>query len=149
MRPERRTFTILMAEDDDDDRLLTEEALKEAGLESKLDFVKDGAELMDYLTHQGAYSEIGSASRPSIILLDLNMPKKDGREALKEIKGLPSLRRIPVIVFSTSQDRKDIDLAYDLGANSFVCKPNNFDTLVKTLKTLGDYWFELTALPHY
>ena len=149
MRPERRAFTILMAEDDDDDRLLTEEAIKEAGLNSKIDFVKDGEELLDYLSQRGPYKPPNAAPRPSIILLDLNMPKKDGREVLRELKTHPTFKRIPIIVLTTSQDQEDIDLAYDLGANSFLSKPNNFETLVKTLRILGNYWLDTVELPHY
>src|SRR5262245_10189964 len=123
MKSERRVFTILMAEDDEDDRLLTDEAFKLAGLNGKLDFVKYGNELIAYLT-QSAKTPPNSTPRPSIILLDLNMPRKDGREVLRELKAHPTWKRIPIIVLTTSSDQEDIDLAYELGANSFVCKPS-------------------------
>lgn len=147
MRTERRSITILMAEDDEDDRLLTEEAFREANLNCGIDFVNDGEELLNYLAQRGLYAEPHPSPRPSLILLDLNMPKKDGREALKEIKNNPLLRRIPVVVLTTSQDQADIDLAYDLGANAFISKPLSFDALVRIIRSLGDYWLDLVELP--
>jgi len=102
---------------------------------------------MEYLQHSGKYAEPGSSPRPGIILLDLNMPKKDGREALKEIKSSPDLWSIPVIVLTTSKAEEDIYRTYDLGVNSFITKPVSFDALVEVMKALGRYWFEIVELP--
>jgi CheY-like chemotaxis protein len=136
-----------MAEDDDDDCLLAREALAESRLMSELRIVRDGEELMDYLYHRGQYAQKHSSPRPGLILLDLNMPKKDGREALKEIKADPHLKQIPVVVLTTSKAEEDIFNTYNLGANSFIIKPPTFTALVEMMKTLGQYWFEVTELP--
>jgi CheY-like chemotaxis protein len=141
------TVTILMADDDDDDCMLTQEALAESRLANELHIVKDGEELMDYLYYRGRYTEPSSAPRPGLILLDLNMPKKDGREALREIKSDPELKIIPVIVLTTSRADEDIYRTYDLGANSFIIKPVTFASLVEVMKTIGKYWFEIVELP--
>ncbi|MCA9836467.1 MAG: response regulator [Trueperaceae bacterium] len=143
----RNPITILMADDDPDDRMLTGEALEESLLANDLHFVEDGEELMDYLYCRGKYSDPASAPRPGVILLDLNMPKKDGREALKEIKGDPNLRRIPIVVMTTSKVEQDILRSYDLGANSYITKPVTFDGLVDVIRNLGRYWFEIVELP--
>lgn len=140
-------ITILMAEDDADDRLLAAEALTENYLVYDLRFVEDGEELMAYLRRQGNYSLPAVAPRPMLILLDLNMPRKDGREALAEIKTDPQLKQIPIVVFTTSADQKDIYQSYDLGANSFITKPASFDDLVNVLRWLERYWFGLVKLP--
>ena len=140
-------ITILMAEDDPDDRMLTREALLESRLANELRFVEDGEELMEYLRHTGRYADPVGAPRPGIILLDLNMPRKDGREALAEIKADLDLRRIPVIVLTTSKLDEDILRSYDLGANSYITKPVTFDSLVSVVRTLGQYWFEIVELP--
>lgn len=142
-----KPVTILMADDDEDDRLMTRDALRESRLTNDLRFVEDGEELVDYLKHQGKYTNEADAPRPGIILLDLNMPKKDGREALKEIKADPDLRDIPVVVFTTSQAEEDIYRSYQLGVNSFITKPVTFENLIKVMKTLGKYWFEVVELP--
>ena len=142
-----KPITILVAEDDEDDRLLMQDALEENRLANNLYFVEDGEELMDYLNHRGKYSESQSAPRPSLILLDLNMPRKDGREALKEIKGDPVLRKIPIVVLTTSKAEEDILRTYDLGVSSFIAKPVGFASMVQILKTLGTYWFEIVELP--
>ena len=142
-----RSITILMADDDEDDRLLTEEAFIESHLANDLHFVKDGEELMQYLLRQGEYTDPKTSPRPGIILLDLNMPKKDGREALEEIKTNPDLCRIPVIILTTSKAEEDIIRSYDLGANSFIAKPVTFRRLVEVLKTVGNYWFQIVQLP--
>jgi len=142
-----RTPIILMAEDDSDDRLLAREAIEESGLQAELRFVENGADLMDYLHQRVKFSVPGSAPRPSVILLDLNMPRKDGPEALKEIKADATLRTIPVVVFTTSRADTDIEKAYLLGANSFISKPTAFEALVKVMRTLGQYWFEVAVLP--
>ena len=141
-----KPITILMADDDDDDRRLTREALLEGRLANDLRFVENGEELMDYLRHQGKY--IGKeAPRPGLILLDLNMPRKDGRTVLKEIKSDPELRQIPVVVLTTSQADEDIYKSYDLGVNSYIIKPVTFEALVDILQTLEKYWFEIVELP--
>jgi CheY-like chemotaxis protein len=144
----RGSITILLADDDEDDRLLTADALKRSRLINDIRFVVDGEDLMHYLRGQGAYAAGGTpAPRPGLILLDLNMPKKDGREALAEIKGDPDLRRIPVVALTTSKAEEDIVRTYDLGVNSFVSKPVTFDGLAAVMQTLADYWFELVQLP--
>lgn len=139
--------TILLADDDSDDRLLAQDALKECGVETDLRFVENGVELMDYLQRKNKYSQAASAPKPSLIILDLNMPRKDGREALKEIKADPALKKIPVVILTTSTADMDIAKAYDLGANSFISKPVAFDSLVSVMKTIGDYWFRVVVLP--
>lgn len=138
---------ILMADDDPEDRMLAQEALEEARLANEMRFVEDGEQLMDYLHHRGAYANAEDAPRPGLILLDLNMPKKDGREALKEIKSEPTLRQIPVVVLTTSKAEEDLYRSYHLGANSFVIKPVTFEGLVDLMKALGLYWFEIVRLP--
>jgi two-component system, response regulator len=138
-------FTILMADDDPDDRLLVKEAFEENHLLNPLETVADGEELLDYLNKRGKFAEI--AVRPSLILLDLNMPRKSGTEALKEIKSNPDLRTIPIIVLTTSKAEEDILKSYDLGVNSFIVKPVTFDALVEIVKQLGNYWFEIVKLP--
>ena len=141
------SITILVAEDDEDDRLLMQDALEENRLANDLHFVEDGEQLMDYLLRRGDYSNPKTSPRPSLILLDLNMPKKDGREALKEIKAEPSLRQIPIVVLTTSKAEEDILRTYDLGVSSFIAKPVVFESMVQIMKTLGNYWFEIVELP--
>lgn len=147
MKHVNKLVSILLADDDPDDRMLTRDAFEESRLRNTLEMVEDGEELMDYLHDRGKYSGKAAKPRPGLILLDLNMPRKDGREALKEIKNCPELRRIPVIVLTTSKAEEDILRTYDLGVNSFVIKPVTFDALVDVLKTIGKYWFELVELP--
>ena len=147
MTPSRKVCTILMADDDADDRLLTKEALEENRLANDLYFVEDGRELLDYLRREGEYTDPDSAPRPGLILLDLNMPRMSGKEALAEIKADPNLRGIPVVVLTTSRHDEDIIRTYDLGVNSFVTKPVSFDGLVEAVKLLDQYWFELVELP--
>ena len=142
-----RCITILMADDDADDCLLMREALEENRLANDLRFVEDGEELMEYLLHKGRYASAEKAPRPGLILLDLNMPRKDGREALKEIKSNPELRSITVVVLTTSKAEEDIYRSYNLGVNSFIAKPVTFDSLVLIVRDLGRYWFELVELP--
>jgi CheY-like chemotaxis protein len=142
-----RPISILMADDDPDDCYLTKEALEENRLANAMYFVGDGEELMDYLHRRGKYTDPAIAPRPGLILLDLNMPRKDGREALQEIKADPDLRRIPVVVLTTSKAEEDILRTYDLGANSFVIKPVTFEALVELMRTLARYWFEIVELP--
>ena len=135
---------ILMADDDADDRMLAKEALEESRVLNELHFVEDGEELIEFLKQRGKYAD---APRPGLILLDLNMPRKDGREALKEIKADSELRRIPVVVMTTSKAEEDIFRSYDLGASSFITKPVTFDRLVELMRTLGQYWVEFVELP--
>jgi CheY-like chemotaxis protein len=141
-------ITILMADDDEEDRQMTREALTAAHLSNQIKFVRDGQELMDYLRGDAGYSQQCDAPvRPGIILLDLNMPKKDGREALAEIKADEELRQIPVIVLTTSRDEEDVVRSYELGVNSFITKPVTFASLVEVMGTWGRYWFEIVELP--
>lgn len=143
----KRSIVILMADDDAEDRAMTKEALEESQLANPIYFVEDGEALMDYLHRRGRFAAPGAAPTPGLILLDLNMPKKDGREALADIKADPRLRHIPVVVLTTSRAEEDIFRSYDLGASSFITKPVSFDGLVQVARTLGRYWFELVALP--
>jgi CheY-like chemotaxis protein len=142
----RKPALVLVAEDDPDDCLLVREAWLENRLVAKLQFVSDGEELTDYLRQSGRYARPATAPRPDLILLDLNMPRKDGREALKEIKSDPALRRIPVVVLTTSQSEEDISRSYDLGVNSFIVKPAAFDKIVELVRELNSYWFETVEL---
>ena len=147
MMNNKKPITVLLAEDDADDRLTVREAFVEARLLNDMRYVVDGQDLMDYLLHEGKYTAPGAAPRPGIILLDFNMPKKDGREALREIKAHPDLRRIPVVVLTTSKAEEDVFRSYDLGASSFITKPVTFSSMVETIKVLGEYWFEIVELP--
>lgn len=142
-----RPIVILMAEDDPDDRLLVREAFEESRLLNELRFVEDGEELLNYLRRQKSYEDPESSPKPGLILLDLNMPRKDGREALREIKADPELRRIPVVVMTTSRAEEDIFRSYDMGASSYISKPVTFDRLVELMKSLGNYWIEFVELP--
>lgn len=142
-----KSIMILMAEDDADDRLLVKDALAESRVLNELRFVGDGEELLQYLRREGRYSDPASSPRPGLILLDLNMPRKDGREALQELKADPNLRRIPVVVMTTSKAEEDIFRSYDTGASSYITKPVTFDRLVELMKTLGYYWIEFVELP--
>lgn len=140
-------ITILMADDDPEDRMMTQEAFEESRLANDLRFVENGVELMDYLHRRGKFSDPASSPRPGLILLDLNMPKKDGREALQEIKSDPKLKNIRVVVMTTSKAEEDILRTYDLGAASYVTKPVTFSALVDVIQTLGKYWLEIVELP--
>ena len=142
-----RNIVILMAEDDPDDRMLAKEAFEEARIRNDLRFVTDGEELIAYLRREGKFADPASSPRPGLILLDLNMPRKDGREALQEIKGDPKLRRIPIVVLTTSRSEIDLLKSYDLGANSYIVKPVTFDRLVEIIGDLGRYWIEIVELP--
>ena len=142
-----KPITILMADDDGDDRRLTREALLEGKVANDLRFVENGEELLEYLRHQGKYAPPAEAPRPGLILLDLNMPRKDGRTVLKEIKSDPELRQIPVVVLTTSKADEDVFKSYDLGVNSYIVKPVTFEALVDILQTLEKYWFEIVELP--
>ena len=147
MENQKKSITILLAEDDPDDRFIVSEAFEESRLANVLNIVEDGEELMDYLNRRGKYSEMKGWSIPGLILLDLNMPRKDGREALKEIKADSRFKRIPIIVLTTSKAEEDIIRTYDLGVNSFITKPVSFESLVDIMKTLRKYWFEIVELP--
>jgi len=147
MRERRRHITILCAEDDPEDRMLIEDAMEDSRLVNDLHFVEDGEQLMDYLYHRGKYTELSNVPLPGLILLDLNMPKKDGREALEEIKADPDLRRIPIVVLTTSKAEEDILRTYDLGVSGFVVKPVTLETLVSIMKTVSKYWFEIVEPP--
>ena len=136
-----------MADDDADDRQMTKDAFAESRLANDLRFVEDGEELLDYLQRRGEYSNPDSSPRPGLILLDLNMPRKDGREALREIKADPALKKIRIVVLTTSKAEEDIYRSYDLSAASYITKPVTFAGLVEIIKTLGKYWLEIVALP--
>lgn len=142
-----KAVIILYAEDDPEDRMLVEDAMEESRLANELHFVEDGEELMDYLHRRGKYTELSKVHLPGLILLDLNMPKKDGREALEEIKADPNLRRIPIVVLTTSKTEEDILRTYDLGVNGFIIKPVTFESLVSIMKTVSKYWFEIVEPP--
>lgn len=144
----RLPITLLLADDDEEDRVMTEEALKESHLANDIRFVTDGEELTDYLFRRGAYNDPAESPTPGLILLDLNMPKKDGREVLVEIKNDPQLRQIPVVVLTTSKAEEDIIRSYALGVNSFITKPVTFEGLVEAMTVFTQYWFEIVALPN-
>jgi CheY-like chemotaxis protein len=148
MSLDKKNILILIADDDAEDRMLTKDALEENNLPSRLQFVEDGEQLMDYLHHKVQYADKTLYPMPALILLDLNMPKKDGREALKEIKADKELRRIPIVILTTSKAEEDILRTYDLGVNSFITKPVTFSALVDTMQTLSKYWLEIVRLPN-
>lgn len=140
-------ITILVADDDPDDRMMIEEAFEENRVANAVEFVEDGEELMAYLRREGEYAKLAGKPYPGIILLDLNMPRKDGREALRELKADPDLCRIPVVVLTTSQAEEDIVRTYGLGVSSFVTKPVSFEGLVEAIKVICQYWIQIVALP--
>ncbi len=148
MKRKSRPVSILMAEDDPDDCMLVEEAFRESCLGNDLFFVHDGEELLQCLRQQGRYAAPAFAPRPGLILLDLNMPRKDGLEALEEIKADPHLRHTPVVVLTTSQTEEDVLRTYDLGVAGFITKPVTFEGLVEVVKAFGQYWFEIVELPN-
>jgi CheY-like chemotaxis protein len=143
----KKPITILMADDDPDDRRLTQEALLEGNVANDFRCVENGEELFDYLRLQGKYAPPMEAPRPGLILLDLNMPRKDGRAVLKEIKKDPELRRIPIVVLTTSKAEEDVLQSYDLGVSSYIVKPVTFEGLVEIFQTLEKYWLEIVELP--
>lgn len=145
MKTDSKPITILMADDDPDDRLLVKEAFEENRLINELATVEDGEELMDFLYKRGKFFE--STVTPGLILLDLNMPRKSGHEALKEIKADPKLRRLPVVILTTSKAEEDIIRSYDLGVNSFIVKPVTFEALVELIREIDKYWFQIVELP--
>ncbi len=138
---------ILVADDDADDRMMIGDAFTESKLGNPIDFVEDGVQLLEYLRREGKYAHFAGQPYPGFILLDLNMPRKDGRTVLQEIKNDPTLHRIPVVILTTSKAEEDIIKTYNLGVNSFICKPVSFDKLVDIVKTVGHYWIEIVALP--
>ncbi|MDC8830702.1 response regulator [Alteromonas gilva] len=137
-----------MADDDEDDRLLAVDALKEGRILNNLKCVEDGVELLEYLRREGKYADPDSSPRPSLILLDLNMPRMDGREALEQLKADPKLRSIPVVILTTSKEEEDMLRGYDMGAASYITKPVNFEGLVDLMQALGRYWIEFVELPN-
>jgi two-component system, response regulator len=146
--PGHRPFTILLADDDEEDRELARDALQDSRLANEMKFVHDGQDLLDYLRRQGRWAGPAvDAPRPGIILLDLNMPRMDGREALAEIKADDDLRRIPIVVLTTSKDEADVLSSYDSGVSSFITKPVTFGALVEVMSTWTRYWFEIVELP--
>jgi CheY-like chemotaxis protein len=147
MNPDSKPITLLLADDDADDRLLMQEALIESRLVNDLRFVKDGEELMDYLQRRGDYTDPEHSPRPGLVLLDLNMPRKDGREALVEIKADPALRRIPIVILTTSKAEQDVLRSYDLGVSSFITKPVTFEGLVEVMRAFSAYWLQIVELP--
>jgi len=141
-------FTVIMADDDEDDRLLTTDAMQEAGAKYQCFTVEDGQELLDYLRCRGKYASNINYDLPSVILLDLNMPILDGRETLKQLKLDPVLSGIPVVILSTSDADEDILQGYDLGASSYMVKPTDYNSLVDMMKSFNHYWFECASIPH-
>ncbi len=142
-----KPIVILVAEDDDEDQMLLQEAMEEHKLSNTLKFVSDGEELLDYLKNEGKFSDKDAYPSPGLILLDLNMPRKDGREALAEIKADEQLKSIPVVILTTSKAEEDIIRSYELGVNSFITKPVTFEQLVDVSGAIGKYWFEIVELP--
>lgn len=147
MTDPKPSLVMLVADDDPDDRLLLQDAMVETDLAADVRFVEDGEQLMDYLHRRGSYADPHCSPRPGLILLDLNMPRKDGREVLSEMAAEPGLRRIPVVVMTTSRAEEDIDRCYGLGANSYITKPGTFSAMVDVARTIARYWFEIVALP--
>ena len=142
-----KSINLLIADDDPDDRMMTQAALEESYLLNSLYFVENGQELMDFLKRRGKYTDPATSPRPDLILLDLNMPRKDGREALMEIKADPDLRAVPIIVLTTSKSEEDILKSYDLGVNCFISKPVLFEELINVVRSIGQYWFDIVKLP--
>ena len=147
MAKPRKRLTVLIVEDDEDDRELSADALAEGPVVVDLRFVEDGEELMEYLERHGVFSDATDAPRPDLVLLDLKMPRKSGWEALAEIKANPDLKSIPVVVLSTSNAQIDVHRCYELGASSYMTKPNTFDEWVRRMQALEHYWFEANLLP--
>ncbi|MCK4224312.1 MAG: response regulator [candidate division Zixibacteria bacterium] len=138
---------ILLAEDDPGDQELTRRALEQSRIRNELYIVEDGEEALDYLLRRGKYEDPASSPKPDLMLLDLNMPKMDGKQLLKQMRADPNLRRIPVVALTTSKQESDIIRTYDLGANSYIVKPVNMDQFINAVKVLKDYWFQIVVLP--
>ncbi len=149
MEERRQRTLLLMADDDADDCMLMKNAIREIFRSDNFHCLPDGQELMDYLNRRGAYQDPAEFPLPDLILLDLNMPRKDGFKALQEIKENPDLRCIPVVIYTTSRAQEQIELSYSLGANSYIVKPMTFEDLVKCLKCMADYWFTVVRLPFH
>ena len=147
-QPRFKSVVILLADDDPDDRMLTMRALEKNRLANRVYAVEDGEDLMDYLHGRGSYTDPECAPLPGLILLDLNMPRKDGREALQEIKSNPALRHIPVVVLTTSDAEQDVLQSYNLGVNAFITKPVTFEGLTEAIRVMGSFWFKIVRLPH-
>ncbi len=143
----KKKTVLLMADDDEDDCMLMNDAVHEVFQTERFFCLANGEELMDYLLRRGVYTDAEKFPPPDLIFLDLNMPKKDGFQTLKEIKEHPGLRAIPILIYSTSKERDQIELCYKLGANSYITKPMSFDDLLTTVKCLSDYWFSVAVLP--
>ena len=142
-----KSVTILIAEDDADDFLLMKKAMEQTRIANELHWVKDGEELLDYLLHRGLYKDPKKSPKPVLILLDLNMPKVDGREALKQIKANEDLKSIPVVVLTTSKRDEDVVQSYNLGVNSFIRKPEDFNKFINIIRDVSHYWFDIVELP--
>jgi two-component system response regulator len=142
-----RPVTILIAEDDPDDRMLVRDALAQCKLVNTVRFVEDGQELLDYLCRRGRFVDPATSPTAGLVLVDLNMPRMDGRAAIEAIKSNPALRHIPVTVLTTSRADEDVFRSYALGVNSYITKPVSFDGLVRVMQTVGQYWFEIVELP--
>ncbi|MCZ6581157.1 MAG: response regulator [Nitrospirae bacterium] len=148
MRTASKPLTVLMADDDPEDCLLTLEAWDECGVGNSLQFVQDGTELMDYLYHRGTYTDPATSPRPDLIILDLKMPKKDGHTVLKEIKADPQLKGIPIVVFTTSQSDEDTSRTFNFGANAALTKPDSIRGYRAVMQALNNYWSSIAILPH-
>lgn len=142
--PNMSPIEILLVEDSAADVRLTIEALKEAKVANRLTVVDDGVKAMEYLRQKGVYAD---ALRPDLILLDLNLPRKDGREVLAEVKSDPALRQIPVVVLTTSRAEEDVLQAYDLHCNCYISKPVDFEQFMKVIRTIEDFWLTVVRLP--
>ncbi len=142
-----RVYNVLMADDDAEDCLLVRDAMQEACQPCRLHYVRDGEELFDFLRREGEYADPRVAPRPDLILLDLKMPRMDGRDVLRRLRTDPQFRRIPVVVLTTSTAEEDVHFAYDLGVCSYIAKPVTFRALVDIMKVIGGYWFGLVRLP--
>ncbi len=147
LTPMDKRVVILMADDSASDRKLVQAAMSVGQMHNGFRFVEDGEELMDYLRRRGKYTDPSDSPLPELILLDLNMPRKDGREALQEIRADSQFRHLPVVVLTTSDDDDDIYRSYNLGANSYIRKPVTFEGLIELMQKLGDYWFGIVQLP--
>lgn len=143
----KRPFFVLLADDDEDDRLLARDAMEAAGYGQHCETVEDGEQLLHFLRKEGKYANSNVANTPNVILLDLNMPILDGKDTLKQLKQDALLKRIPVVIFSTSSDQGDINEGYELGASAYMVKPANFDTLVEMMQTFGHYWSDFATVP--
>ncbi|MBD3410871.1 MAG: response regulator [Ignavibacteriales bacterium] len=147
MNERNRLVPILVADDDPDDRMLAREAFEESRLRNPVIFFEDGADLMDYLKRRGEYADRPETPKPGLILLDLNMPKLSGREALEQIKSDPELASHPVIILTTSKQEEDVLRSYQLGANSYITKPVSFEEMARVVREVGHYWIEIVELP--